>query len=167
MHGAFERLVEDYRNSAVAGHSNGFSNMHQLMTDLHEGRRKSLPCGAGVGLLAVDGDGGLNLCHRFTGSDLPTFGDVRSGIDTERLGEFLGKAMDREGTHCATCRIRNLCAGGCYHESYARFGDPHHRTYHYCSLLRRWVDFGIRIYADIRRLNPDFFSRHLEPRSAS
>ncbi len=29
------------------GRNNGFSNMHQLMTDLHEGRRKSLPCGAG------------------------------------------------------------------------------------------------------------------------
>ncbi|HEY2682212.1 MAG TPA: quinohemoprotein amine dehydrogenase maturation protein [Steroidobacteraceae bacterium] len=165
VHAAFERLGEDYRRAALAGANNGFSNMHQLMTDLHEGRRKSLPCGAGVGLLAVDGAGELNLCHRFTGSELPTFGNVASGIDGERLGAFIEKALDREGTHCATCRIRNLCAGGCYHESYARFGDPHHRTYHYCDLLRRWVDFGVRIYADIKRRNPSFFTRHLEPRS--
>ncbi len=55
-----------------------------------------------------------------------------------QLGRFIGKAMNREGTHCSTCRIRNICAGGCYHESYARFGDPHHRTYHYCDLLRNW-----------------------------
>jgi uncharacterized protein len=140
--------------------------MHQLMTDLHEGRRKSLPCGAGVGLLAVDGDGELNLCHRFTGSDLPTFGNVTDGIDAERLGAFIDKAIDRGGTHCETCRIRNLCAGGCYHESYSRFGDAHHRTYHYCDLLRSWVDFGVRVYADIQRHNPGFFTRHLEPRSA-
>jgi len=140
--------------------------MHQLMTDLHEGRRKSVPCGAGIGLLAVDGDGELNLCHRFTGSDLPTFGNVATGIDGERLSAFIDKAIDREGTHCETCRIRNLCAGGCYHESYARFGDAHHRTYHYCDLLRSWVDFGVRVYADIQRHNPSFFSRHLEPRSA-
>ena len=165
VHRAFERLGEDYRRSALRGENNGFSNMHQLMTDLHEGRRKSLPCGAGVGLLAVDGEGDLNLCHRFTGSDLPRFGNVTSGIDTERLGAFVEKAIDREGTHCQTCRIRNLCAGGCYHESYARFGDAHHRTYHYCDLLRKWVDFGVRIYADIQRHNPEFFSRHLEPRS--
>jgi len=167
VHRAFERLGEDYRRAALRGDNNGFSNMHQLMTDLYEGRRKSLPCGAGIGLLAVDGDGELNLCHRFTGSDLPTFGNVATGIDRERLSAFVDKAIDREGTHCETCRIRNLCAGGCYHESYSRFGDAHHRTYHYCDLLRSWVDFGVRVYADIQRHNPSFFSRHLEPRKPS
>ena len=167
VHAAFERLGEDYRRAALQGLNNGFSNMHQLMTDLHEGRRKSLPCGAGVGLLAVDGAGDLNLCHRFTGSDLPTFGNVAAGIDGARLGDFVGKALEREGTHCETCRIRNICAGGCYHESYSRFGDAHHRTYHYCDLLRRWVDFGVRVYGDIQRGNPSFFTHHLEPRSVS
>ncbi|HUO96775.1 MAG TPA: quinohemoprotein amine dehydrogenase maturation protein [Steroidobacteraceae bacterium] len=166
VHAAFERLGLAYRDAALAGRNNGFSNMHQLMTDLHEGRRKTVPCGAGIGMLAVDGAGELNLCHRFTGSELPTFGNVATGIDAERLGAFIGRASDREGTHCQSCRIRNLCAGGCYHESYARFGDPHHRTYHYCTLLRRWVDFGVGIYAEIHARNPEFFARHLEPRSA-
>ena len=164
VHAAFERLGEQYLHAALRGQNTGFSNLHQLMTDLHEGRRKALPCGAGVGLLAVDKQGDLNLCHRFTGSELPTFGNVESGIDGERLSAFLSKASDREGTHCATCRIRNLCAGGCYHESYVRYGDPHHRTYHYCDLLRRWVDFGIRIYTEITARNPSFFSTHIEPR---
>jgi uncharacterized protein len=167
VHAAFERLGEQYCRDAMAGRNNGFSNMHQLMTDLHEGRRKSVPCGGGVGLLAVDAAGELNLCHRFTGSDLPTFGNVASGIDVAGLSAFIEKAVDREGTHCETCRIRNICSGGCYHESYARYGDAHHRTYHYCSLLRRWVDFGVRVYAEIQRVNPEFFVRHLEPRSAT
>lgn len=166
VYAAFERLGEQYRQAAIHGRNTGFSNLHQLMTDLHEGRRKALPCGAGVGLLAVDKSGDLNLCHRFTGSGLPTFGSVQSGIDGERLGEFLGRASDRTGTDCATCRIRNLCAGGCYHESYVRYGDPHHRTYHYCDLLRRWVDFGIRVYSDIAARNPGFFATHIEPRRA-
>jgi uncharacterized protein len=163
----FERLGSQYLAAALRGRNNGFSNMHQLMTDLHEGRRKALPCGAGVGLLAVDHQGGLNLCHRFTGSELPTFGDTEHGIATERLGAFLERAADRSGTHCETCRIRNLCAGGCYHESYVRYGDPHHRTYHYCNLLRRWVDFGIGVYAEISARNPDFFTTHIEPRRAA
>lgn len=167
VYAGFERLGSRYLTAALGGRNNGFSNMHQLMTDLHEGRRKALPCGAGVGLLAVDHRGGLNLCHRFTGSELPTFGDTEHGIATERLGAFLDRAADRSGTHCATCRIRNLCAGGCYHESWVRYGDPHHRTYHYCNLLRRWVDFGIRVYAEISAHNPDFFSTHLEPRRAA
>jgi len=166
VYAAFEHLGEQYLAAALAGHNTGFSNLHQLMTDLHEGRRKSLPCGAGVGLLAVDRNGALNLCHRFTGSELPTFGDVDTGIDGVQLGQFLGRAADRSGTHCATCRIRNLCAGGCYHESWLRYGDPHHRTYHYCDLLRRWVDFGIRIYSEIVARNPRFLNAHIEPRRA-
>jgi uncharacterized protein len=166
VHAGFERLGEDYLHEALAGRNNGFSNLHQLMADLHEGRRKTLPCGAGVGLLAVDKAGDLNLCHRFTGSGLSTFGNVATGIDREGLGAFLGQASDREGTGCETCRIRNLCAGGCYHESYARFGDPLHRTYHYCDLLRRWVDFGVRIYTRILAGNPAYFRSHLGPRRA-
>ncbi len=167
VYAGFERLGNQYLAAALVGRNTGFSNMHQLMTDLHEGRRKALPCGAGVGLLAVDHQGGLNLCHRFTGSELPTFGDTEHGIATERLGAFLERAADRSGTHCASCHIRNLCAGGCYHESWVRYGDPHHRTYHYCNLLRRWVDFGIRVYAEINVRNPSFFRTHIEPRRAA
>lgn len=159
-------LGRQYVEGALAGHNNGFANMHQMMTDLHEGARKALPCGAGIGLLAVDGDGGLNLCHRFTGSDLPTFGTIEDGIDKAALGSFLEDALDKDARGCGTCRIRSLCAGGCYHESYARYGDPHNPVWHYCDLLRDWVDFGIEAYATILARNPAFFRDHVLPRSS-
>lgn len=159
-------LGRAYLDAALRNENNGFSNMHQLMTDLAEGRRKSLPCGAGLGMLAVDKDGELNLCHRFTGSRLPTFGNVGDGIDKARLGVFLEQAQDRAERPCATCRIRNICSGGCYHESYARFGDPLHPVAHYCDLMRDWVDFGVEVYARIMAANPGFFARHVTPRRA-
>ncbi|MGI9305374.1 MAG: quinohemoprotein amine dehydrogenase maturation protein [Gammaproteobacteria bacterium] len=159
-------LGERYLEAALRDENIGFSNMHQLMTDLYEGTRKTLPCGAGVGLLAVDKDGELNLCHRFTGSELPTYGNVDDGIDKARLGSFLEAAADRDGTSCETCRIRNLCAGGCYHESYAHFSDPLSPTYHYCNIMRDWVDFGISVYTRIMESNPGFFARHITPRRA-
>ena len=154
----------DYRDQALSGRNNGFANMHQLMTDLAEGTRKALPCGAGLGMLAVDKDGGLNLCHRFTGSSLPTFGDIDTGIDKQRLGAFLEDAQDRSGRPCETCRIRNLCSGGCYHERYARYGDPMHPVAHYCELMRDWIDFGIQVYSKIQAGNPGFFAEHVRPR---
>ena len=157
---------EDYLAAALQGHNTGFSNLHQLMTDLHQGTRKVLLCGAGVGMLAVDKAGDLHLCHRFTGSALPTWGNVANGIDKPRLGAFLSKAADRSDKGCASCRIRNLCAGGCYHESYARDGDPLRPTYHHCDHLRDWVDFGIGVYSRIRAHNPAFFDTHLTPRRA-
>lgn len=164
---AMKRLGEKYLEAALEHRNIGFSNMHQLMTDLHEGHKKSLPCGAGLKMLAVDHKGGLNLCHRFTGSDLPTFGDVKTGVQKVELGEFLSQRLDRTNTGCATCRIRNLCSGGCYHESYARYGDPAHPTYHYCELMRDWVDFGIRVYSRIMAENPAFIDQYISPRRAS
>ncbi len=162
---SMKALGRDYRDAALEGRNNGFSNMHQLMSDLYEGRKKALPCGAGVGLLAVDHKGDLNLCHRFTGSDMPLFGNVDDGIAKKELGAFLESATNRSNKGCSTCRIRNLCSGGCYHESYAHFGDPLSPTYHYCDLMREWVDFGIEIYMEILQKNPLFFKQHLSTRS--
>ena len=164
---SMKALGRRYMDAAFENRNIGFSNLHQMLSDLSEGNTKSLPCGAGVGLLAVDTKGEINLCHRFTGSDLPTFGHVdEGGIDKPALGRFIESALDRSDTGCETCRIRNLCSGGCYHESYARYNDPIHPTYHYCDLMRDWVDFGIEVYTRIMDRNPDFFQTHIEPRRA-
>lgn len=165
---SMKRLGRHYLDEALQGRNIGFSNMHQLMTDLHRGHKKSLPCGAGMKMLAVDHEGGLNLCHRFTGSSLPTFGNVKKGqgIKRKQLSDFLNQRMDRTGTGCATCRIRNLCSGGCYHESYSRYEDPIHPSYHYCDHMRDWVDFGIEIYTRIMTDNPSFIDQHVDPRTA-
>lgn len=162
--GAMRELGELYVQEALRHRNIGFSNMHQLLTDIHEGSRKALPCGAGYSMVAVDRAGDVNLCHRFTGSDLQTFGNVQQGLDTAALAEFLGQRLDRSGTGCATCRIRNLCSGGCYHESYQRYNDPAHPVYHYCDLMRDWVDFGIGAYARILQGNPQFFDDYIASR---
>ena len=159
-------LGRRYLDAALENRSIGFSNLHQLLGDIHEGTKKALPCGAGYSMVAVDGDGGVNLCHRFTGSELPTFGTVDAGLDRGALADFLAQRLDRSNTGCNTCRIRNLCSGGCYHESYQRYSDPAQPVYHYCELLRDWVDFGLGVYAEILARNPAFFETHLSPRRA-
>lgn len=157
-------LGRHYLAEALEHRNIGFSNLHQLITDIHEGHKKSLPCGAGLKMLAVDHEGELNLCHRFTGSTLPTFGNVHEGVKQVELNDFLSQRLDRSNTGCETCRIRNLCSGGCYHESYARYGDPTHPTYHYCDLMRDWVDFGIEVYSRIMAENPEFITTYITPR---
>ena len=99
--------------------------------------------GKWLGLLAVDKGGDLHLCHRFVGSNQPTYGNVTTGIDVPKLAAFVEGAQDRSSFGCKTCRIRSICAGGCYHESYARQGDAFAPVYHYCDLLRDWVDGAV------------------------
>jgi uncharacterized protein len=161
-----KKLGRRYLEAALEHRNIGFSNLHQLITDIHEGHKKALPCGAGLKMLAVDHKGELNLCHRFTGSSLPTFGNVHSGVKQVELNDFLSQRLDRTNTGCEDCQIRNLCSGGCYHESYARYGDPTHPTYHYCELMRDWVDFGIEVYTRIMAHNPAFISSYITPRKA-
>ncbi|TWI32927.1 quinohemoprotein amine dehydrogenase maturation protein [Paracoccus sulfuroxidans] len=157
-------LGRRYTEAACRGENIGFSNMHQLLTDIAQGTKKAIPCGAGLGMLAVDKEGDLHLCHRFVGSDQPTYGNVDTGIDVPKLAAFIEGAQDRSQFGCKTCRIRSICAGGCYHESYARQGDPFAPVYHYCDLLRDWVDFGLESYVRIMQANPSFFRSQLEPR---
>ena len=158
----FRELGEDYINEAIKGNFNGFSNLHRTVIDIHEGRKKKLPCGAGVGLLSVSYKGDIDLCHRFTGSDYPSFGNIEKGLDKLALGSFLEKRANEKDTNCQTCRIRNLCAGGCYHESYIKYGTPEKSVLHYCDDMRSWIDFAVEAYIRIQAQNPEFFTKYFK-----
>ena len=153
----FKTLGQKYIDSAIKGEFNGFSNLHRIVGDIHAGRKKKLPCGAGVGLLSVSYKGDFDLCHRFTGSDFTSFGNVTTGLDKPKLTNFIEKRLNTNDGDCATCHIRNLCAGGCYHESYIKYNDPSKAVLHYCDIMRDWIDYGLYVYSVIREKNPEFF----------
>ncbi|MFZ3288333.1 MAG: quinohemoprotein amine dehydrogenase maturation protein [Telluria sp.] len=154
---AMKALGHEYTSAAKRGFRHGFSNMNQLMHDLFSGTRKSLPCGAGIGLLAVSTEGKLALCHRFTGTAFPSFGDVNAGVAQQELSAFLSQAQ-RLHPACQQCSARSICAGGCYHEAYVRSGTALAPTFSHCDFIREWLDFGIERFGEIMRANPDFFT---------
>ncbi len=158
----FKQMGEKYIESALEGEFNGFSNLHRLLGDIHAGRKKKLPCGAGVGLLSVSHEGSFDLCHRFTGSDFGNFGNVKTGLDKPKLSNFIEKRLNTNDGDCSTCHIRNLCAGGCYHESYIRYNDPTKAVLHYCDIMRDWIDYGLYAYSKIRNNNPEFFDLYFK-----
>ncbi|MHB8667119.1 MAG: quinohemoprotein amine dehydrogenase maturation protein [Burkholderiales bacterium] len=160
-----KELGRDYVLEAKRGRQHGFSNMNHMMLDLWRGTRKTLPCGAGLGLLAAGTDGTLSLCHRFTGTDVGVFGDVTNGVDLEKLGRFIGAAQTLHAA-CGECPARAVCAGGCYHEAYVRTGDPLAPTFEHCDFVREWLQFGLDCFGEISAANPDFFtSKNMEQRS--
>lgn len=158
----FKQMGEKYIDSALKSEFNGFSNLHRLIGDIHAGRKKKLPCGAGVGLLSVSYEGNFDLCHRFTGSDFMNFGNIKTGLDKPKLSNFIEKRLNEKEGDCSTCHIRNLCAGGCYHESYIRYNNPTKAVLHYCDIMRDWIDFGLYAYSKIRNNNPEFFDLYFK-----
>lgn len=158
----FKVLGNDYVEAALKNRFNGFSNIHRIISDIHFGTKKSLPCGAGVGLLSVSYSGSYDLCHRFTGSDFPSFGNIQQGLDKIKLTKFIEKRANNQDISCQTCHIRNFCAGGCYHESYIKYGNPLSAVLHYCDIMRDWIDFGIVAYAKIKDKNPKFIETYFK-----
>jgi uncharacterized protein len=160
-------LGRDYVDDAKRGQRHGFANMDHMLLDLARGTRKVLPCGAGLGLLAVGTDGSLSLCHRFTGTDSANFGDVSRGVDIEKLGAFVVAAQETHAS-CRECSARGICAGGCYHEAYVRSGDPLAPTFAHCDFVREWLEFGLACFGEIAIANPDFFAtKNMEQREST
>jgi uncharacterized protein len=160
-----KKLGRRYLEAALEHRNIGFSNLHQLITDIHEGHKK--PCRAA----RAEDAGGRSQgraepvppLYRLEPADLRQRAQRRETGGAQRL------PVAAPGPYQHRLRrlpIRNLCSGGCYHESYARYGDPTHPTYHYCELMRDWVDFGIEVYTGSWPHNPAFISSYITPRKA-
>lgn len=155
----FAVLSKDYLDEALAGRAHAFSNLDDLLREIHRGINKAHPCGAGLGLLAVSTDGDLGLCHRFVDSQTHTVGDLESGIDHQKREDFLREGHIDTKTACHSCFARPHCSGGCYHEAYVRYGDAAQPNLHYCSWIRSWTELGLGIYGQLAVENPAFLAR--------
>lgn len=155
----FAGLAEDYVAAALRNERHGFSNLHDLLRELHQGVQKAHPCGAGLGLVGVATDGEIGLCHRFVESKAHAIGHVDRGLDDAARSAFLQRAHVDQKTDCTRCFARPLCAGGCYHEAHVRLGDAARANLHHCEWIRGFVDLGLSCYARILSGNPRFLAR--------
>ena len=155
----FRELAHEFLEAALAGRHHGFSNVRDTVEELHKGASKALPCGAGLGLMGVATNGDVALCHRFAGSDDHKLGTVRDGVDDTTQTAFLDAHHIDRKTDCRTCWARPLCAGGCYHEAYTRYGTTEAPNLHYCEWIRGWTETCLEIYGEIAERNPAYLRR--------
>jgi uncharacterized protein len=163
----FHALADEYLEYALRGEAHGFSNVSDTLAELCQGVNKSHPCGAGLGLLGVGPSGDLAPCHRFVDSDTHALGHVSTGIDKEKQADFLKRGHIDSKYDCHTCWARPLCAGGCHHEAFVRYGDTGHPNLHYCDWIRDWTDTCLKIYGAIAAKNPGFLQQFAERKAAS
>jgi uncharacterized protein len=152
----FHTLADEWQEAALRGESHGFTNVSETISELIQGTNKSHPCGAGLGLLGVSPSGDLSPCHRFTDADTHTLGHISTGLDQGKREAFLTKGHVQAKYECQSCWARPLCAGGCHHEAFVRYGDTGHANLHYCDWIREWTDRCLQIYGTIAARNPGF-----------
>ena len=161
----FRALAYEYRDCALKNELHGFSNVSDTLNELHQGINKSHPCGAGLGLVGVGPSGDISPCHRFVDSDTHKLGHVDTGIDRAVQKDFLKRGHIGSKYDCHSCWARPLCAGGCHHEAFVRYGDTGHPNLHYCDWIRGWTDLCLEIYGEIAVKNPQFLS-HFDRRKS-
>ena len=147
----FSALAARFLAEAREGRILRFSNLLDLLAKLHQGEARDVPCGAGLGYLALDADGRFFLCHRLAGEEEFCLGDLERGLDPARARACLdGLAAPRKDA-CGRCWARSLCAGGCHYENHLReshLGLPAGSS---CGFILRWLELGIQVYASLRR----------------
>ncbi|MBL8210559.1 MAG: quinohemoprotein amine dehydrogenase maturation protein [Bryobacterales bacterium] len=154
----FRELALEYRDWALAGRHHAFSNVSDTIAEIHQGVSKSHPCGAGLGLVGVGPSGDISPCHRFVDSDPHTLGHVSHGMDRDKQADFLTRGHIHSKYDCHSCWARPVCAGGCHHEAFVRYGDTGHPNLHYCDWIRGWTDLCLQIYGEIAVRNPEFLA---------
>jgi len=162
----FHKLADEYLECALRGEAHGFSNVSDTLAELCQGVNKSHPCGAGLGLLGVGPSGDIAPCHRFVDSDVHALGHISTGIDRAKQTDFLRRGHIDSKYDCHTCWARPLCAGGCHHEAYVRYGDTGHPNLHYCDWIRDWTDTCLEIYGAIAAGNPGFLQQFAERKAS-
>jgi uncharacterized protein len=155
----FGKLTARYVDGVSSSERPRFSNLTNLLADLHQGVIKAYPCGAGLGLLGVGSTGKLYLCHRFLESDEHQVGTLATGVDRAKQADFMAVTHLSAKPPCQICWVRNICAGGCHHEGYKRYGTLGHATTHRCEWIRAWTNMGLHAYVEIMERNPAFLER--------
>jgi uncharacterized protein len=158
----FGELAKEYLQFALRGELHGFSNVSDTLAELHQGVNKSHPCGAALGLVGVGPSGDIAPCHRFVDSDEHALGNVSTGIDKQKQSAFLNRGSIQNKYACHTCWARPICAGGCHHEAFVRYGDTGHPNLHYCDWIRGWTHTCLEIYGALAEKNPSFLEYFAE-----
>ena len=151
----FRELADGYVDDVRERRVPAFSNMSQILGLIHRGDPMPYPCGAGIGMLAVDPSGAFYPCHRLCGIG-DSFGGPEAGIPEEVRGRFLDGARRRRESACDACWAKNFCSGGCYHDAYLRQGDLFAPSVHYCRWIKELFLLGLRTYVRIQNETPTF-----------
>lgn len=155
----FEELTDMFIEEARQDRYFGFSNLVNVLVELHTGVNKSYGCGAGIGFYAVSPSGDLFLCHRFNEQYEYKMGDIYSGVDRVFQKTLLESLHVDNKTTCSRCPLKHTCSGGCYYEAKERQGEITSPNLHYCNWMYRWYSIALKAYVQIMEDNPTFLDR--------
>ncbi|MCB9228549.1 MAG: radical SAM protein [Deltaproteobacteria bacterium] len=114
----------------------------------HSGSYHRNFCGAGLEYLSVSTRGRFYLCHRFTEDEEESLGSLEDGFDMKKI-KAISRHRMMEDEPCQSCWMREICAGGCFHEH--KMGTGHIMTIDpfFCQIQDTEMRQALRVYLEM------------------
>jgi uncharacterized protein len=159
----YTKLAEMFLSRLREGELFNLSNFVKYVRNTHAPQApRFYPCGAGRSYLCVAPDGRIYLCHRFTGSEEYSLGDVFGGIRDDLRRRVEAANVDaRPG--CRECWARYYCGGGCWRVHVDATGslEEPDRGFH-CPLMRHVIETSMAINAHLADEEADVLAAEYE-----
>lgn len=133
------------------------SSLKTFIRIFHRGKFHRNFCGAGLNYLSVSTRGKFYLCHRFTEDEEECLGDTTNGLNLMKIQEVSGqRGMKRDP--CRSCWMREVCAGGCFHEHKMGRGSIRSIDPLFCQIQEAEMTQALRAYLEIQSHAPEFLN---------
>lgn len=129
-----------------------------IMQKIHSKGKSIIGCGVFRGTTAVSADGNFYPCHRFVGMRGFEFGDVKTGIDYNKLKKICN-ALDKATIECNYCWAKYLCARSCIREIACEGGEFVPFKKGYCDVIRKVIKDVLIFYTLIKENRPEMIEK--------
>lgn len=155
----FFEITNNIKKDFIQGKNPYYIPFLTALNKIHSTNKSLISCGFMKGTTAVSTSGDLFPCHRFVGLEGFDFGNIFSGIDTEKQ-RLICKSLDRATIACQKCFAKYICARSCVRDIAKINGQFVTYPEEYCNLLRKNIVEYLLIYKEAKTLNPDLFNQY-------
>jgi len=153
----YDHLGEIFLENVSSGTPFGFSNILRTLSAIYSSSVRHYPCGAGKNLMAVDPNGSIYLCHRFTGMEEFSLGTVYDPDFSLQKKIFEAHVDARD--ECRTCWARHLCGRGCWYENYIYTGHIDEPYSAKCDLFKHVAALSMVIFSKLHEKDKALLDR--------
>lgn len=116
---------------------------------------RTVACGVGRNLLAIDIHGNVFPCQRFVAIKESCMGNIATGLEKQEI--FLKEVNKPMSKKCKNCWCRNLCVSGCSYCNVESTGDMKKTEEMYCKYVQATTEELIRIYLQMNEKEKKMF----------
>lgn len=155
---AILRRYEDMANNLFVHINNGEydikSPLIAFLAKLYYKNRKTIPCGAGTRIRAINYQGNVYPCQRYMGDSKNVLDNIVTHEKESNISPFQHYNVLSHPV-CSQCWIKYMCGGGCHHSNMLESNNIYSCSEESCELLKGIYEMCIYMYWRLKKYSPE------------